>query len=131
MGVLNGWLSLLTGLVLFGGAYYIHQRVRLTRFACVLALLAGFIVYNGQLGGIVNRYAAQAAVLLFVGVTIGIAVIVADIKGKKKGADRPALFAFFLVPIFLVAFLSTLPSILGQASSGVEKVGNNVQQMSR
>lgn len=128
LDVIKNWLPTLGGLLVFGAAYYIHQKVRLTRFACVLALLAGFMVYNGQIGSLVNRYAAQVAIITFCAVIIGIAVIVADVKGKRKGADRPALFAFFAVPVFLVSFLAAAPAVLSQSSEGIQKVGNNVQQ---
>jgi peptidoglycan/LPS O-acetylase OafA/YrhL len=126
-----GWLATLGGLLVFGAAYYIHQKVRLTRFACVLAVVAGFMTYNSAIGGYLNRYAAQVAIFTFCAVIIGIAVIVADIKGKRKGADRPALFAFFLVPIFFVAFLASLPTVADQFGDGVQQTGTGVQRMGR
>ncbi len=129
MSVVLGWLATLGGLLVFAAAYYIHQKVRLTRFACVLAVVAGFMTYNSGVGGWANRWAAQVAVVTFCAVIVGIAVIVADIKGKRKGADRPALFAFFLVPIFLVAFLSSVPSVLDQFGDGLRQTGDGVQQM--
>lgn len=129
--MLGGWAAALGGLLVFGAAYYIHQKLRLTRFACFVAVAGGLMVYNGQLGALVNQYAAELAIGLFCGMLILVAVIVADVKGKKKGADRPALFAYFLVPIFLVAFLSTLPAVLDQVSGGVQKTGTQLQQMDR
>ena len=124
---LAGWLSALSGLILFGAAYYIHQRVRLTRTACVIAAAAGFLTYGAAIGGWANRMASQFWWVLVAGMLkMGICIIVADIKGKKKGADRPALFAFFLVPVFLAAFLAALPTVLRQVGDNVQRVGNNV-----
>ncbi|MER7280452.1 hypothetical protein ABT369_39045 [Dactylosporangium sp. NPDC000244] len=123
-------LQMLGGLVLFGAAYYIHQKVRLTRTACVVAFGAGLLTYNSEIGGWVNGVAVKVSIVLFAAVLVGIAVIVADIKGKKKGADRPALFAFYLVPIFFAAFLATLPGVLSGVGGGAGKVGNHVQRQS-
>lgn len=126
----SGMLAALGGLVVFGGAYYIHQRVRLTRTACVLAAVGGFITYAGALGSWVNQYASKLGVICAVGVVVGLCVIVADVKGKKKGADRPALFAFFLVPIFLVAGLTALSTqVAPSLRHGVEKTGTQMQRI--
>ncbi|GAA0719696.1 hypothetical protein Drose_06000 [Dactylosporangium roseum] len=122
MNQITAFLSTLSGLVLFGAAYYIHQKVRLTRTACVIAAAAGLLTYTSAIGTWVNSIAAKASILLVAAVVVGICVIVADVKGKKKGADRPALFAFFLVPLFLVAFISTLPNVLDQVGDSVDRV---------
>jgi hypothetical protein len=126
MNQILGFLSGLGGLVVFAGAYYVHQKVRLTRVACVVAAIGGFMLYASATGQWLNRYAAQTAIIAVVAVFIGICVIVADIKGKKKGADRPALFAFFLVPVFIVSFFAALPTVIQQAGNGVERVTNNM-----
>jgi hypothetical protein len=125
---LSNLLTAVAGLVVFGGAYYIHQKVRLTRTACIAAAVGGFITYAGVIGSWANRYASQLGVVCAVGVFVGICVIVADIKGKKKGADRPALFAFFLVPIFLMSGLVALASVTKEFSEGVKKTTSNVEQ---
>ena len=126
---LSNVLTAIGGLLVFGGAYYVHQKVRLTRTACVAAAAGGFITYAGAIGGWVNRYASQLGVVCAVGVFVGLCVIVADVKGKKKGADRPALFAFFLVPIFLMSGLVALSSLAQQAGHGVQKTTSNMQRV--
>jgi len=123
---IGAWLATLGGLPLFGAAYWIHQRLRLSRFACVLAALAGFMTYAAVIGSWVNGIAAQVGIVAAIGVIVLGAVIVADVKGKKKGADRPALFAFFLLPIFLVAGLTAMPALFQQASSGFQKSTTNI-----
>ncbi len=126
------WLSTLGGLVIFAAAYYIHQKVRLTRTACILATVGGFMTYTSAIGSWVNGFAVQTGVIAAAGVVVGVCIIVADIKGKKKGADRPALFAFFLVPIFLVAGVLALPAVIEQAGAGVGKTTTNItNQMGR
>lgn len=121
-------LQMLSGVIMFGAAYYIHQKVRLTRTACVIASGAGFLTYTSELGGWINGVAVKASIVLVALVAVGICVIVADVKGKKKGADRPALFAFFLVPLFLAAFLAALPQVLQDTGKGAGKVGDRVSQ---
>ena len=103
LDMLSNMLAAIGGLIVFAGAWYIHQKVRLTRTACIMAAVGGFITYSGVVGSWANQYASQLGVICAVGVFVGICVIVADIKGKKKGADKPALIAFFLVPIFLAS----------------------------
>lgn len=127
MSAIFGMLSALGGLLVFAGAYYVHQKVRLTRTACVAAAVGGFMMYSTAIGSWLNQYARQAAVVSVVAVFVGICVIVADIKGKKKGADKPALFAFFLVPIFIVSFLAALPQVLDKAGDSFRQVTNNMQ----
>jgi hypothetical protein len=128
MDVISSFLSTLGGFVVFAGAYYVHQKVRLTRTACIVAAIGGFMTYNTSTGTWLNGYAKQVLLIAGVLVFVGICVIIADVKGKKKGADRPALFAFFLVPVFFVAFLAALPTVLSQAGGGVSKTGDQVQQ---
>ncbi len=128
MNIVTAWLSTLGGPIVFAGAWYIHQKVRLTRTACILAFVGGLMTYAAAIGTRVNEYAAKLGILLVVAVFVGICVIVADVKGKKKGADKPALIAFFLVPLFFVAFLSSLPAVGEQFGDGLEKAGDNVQQ---
>ncbi len=127
--MLSGLLAALGGLIVFAGAYYIHQKVRLTRTACVLAAAAGFVTLAGGIGDFAFRYATQLGVITVVGVIVGIAIIVADIKGKKKGADRPALFAFFLVPIFLMAGLAALPALTADLRQGVQETTSKMQRI--
>jgi hypothetical protein len=127
--MLSGLLAAIGGLIVFAGAYYIHQKVRLTRFACVMATVGGFVTLAGGIGDFANRYAAQLGVITLVGVVVGICVIVADIKGKKKGADGPALFAFFLVPIFLMAGLAALPPLTADLRQGVQQTTTNMQRI--
>lgn len=128
--LLSGILSALGGLIVFAGAYYVHQRVRLTRTACVAAAIGGFITVAGSLGDWANQYARQLGIACAVGVFIGVCIIVADIKGKKKGADRPALFAFFFVPIFFVAGLTALASFVApQLREGVQQTTTNMQRI--
>lgn len=126
MSAILGFLSAIGGLIVFAGAWHIHQKTRLTRAACIMAAIGGFMTYETVIGTWLNRYAVQVGVIAAVAVVIGICVIVADIKGKKKGADKPALVAFFLVPIFLVAGLSAVPPLVTQAGNGLEKVSSNV-----
>lgn len=121
-----GVLSALGGFIMFGGAYYVHQKVRLTRTACIMAAAGGFMTYATATGAFLNRYAAQMTIVSFVAVAVGICVIVADIKGKKKGADRPALFSFFLVPVFIVAFFAGLPTVIQQTGNGIQKATTSV-----
>lgn len=127
MSAILGMLSALGGLLVFAAAYYIHQKIRMTRFACVLAAAGGFMLYATAIGSWLNQYARQAVLISFLAVLVGICVIVADVKGKRKGADKPALIAFFLVPVFLVSFLSALPAVMQQAGDGVRQVTNNMQ----
>jgi hypothetical protein len=128
--LLSGLLGTVGGLIVFAGAYYVHQKVRLTRTACVMATVAGFVTYSGVIGSWANQYARQIGVFSAVAVVVGICVIVADIKGKKKGADRPALFAFFLVPIFLVSGLVAVSTVVAPAlQRGVEKTGTQMQRI--
>ena len=128
--MLSSIFSALGGLVVFAGAYYIHQKVRLTRFACLMAAVGGLITYAGPAGSWLNQFAAQLGIACAVGVVIGICVIVADVKGKKKGADRPALFAFFLVPIFLASGLVSLSTVVApDLRDGVDKTTNNMQRI--
>jgi drug/metabolite transporter (DMT)-like permease len=129
LDMLSSLLAAVGGLIVFAGAYYIHQKVRLTRFACVMAAVGGFVTLAGGLGGWVNRYAAQLGIIAVVGVIVGIAIIVADVKGKKKGADRPALFAFFLVPIFFLSGLAALPALTSDLQDGVRETTTNMQRM--
>jgi hypothetical protein len=127
--LLSSLLAAVGGLVVFAAAYYVHQKVRLTRTACVAAAVGGFITYSGVIGSWANRYASQVAVVTAVGVFIWICVIVADVKGKKKGADRPALFAFFFLPIFLVSGLVAASTLVStQLRPAVEKTTTNIQQ---
>ena len=128
--MLSGMLAAVAGLIVFAGAYYVHQKVRLTRTACVFAAIGGFITYAGVIGSWVNRYATQVGILCAVLVAVGICVIVADIRGKKKGADRPALFAFFFVPIFLVSGLMAVTSIVAPLlRDGVQKTTTQMQRI--
>lgn len=127
LGPIASFLVTFSGLIVFAGAYYIHQRVRQTRFACIVAMLGGLMTLASAIGPWVNQYARAVAILAAVGELVGIAVIVADVKGKKKGADRPALFAFFLVPIFFGTFLATMPTLLTQAGNGLKQVSSSVQ----
>jgi drug/metabolite transporter (DMT)-like permease len=129
IAMLSSLLAAVGGLIVFAGAYYIHQKVRLTRFACILAAAGGFVTLAGGLGDYANRYAAQLGILTLVGVIVGIAIIVADVKGKKKGADRPALFAFFLVPIFLMAGLAALPTLTADMRQGVQETTTRMQRI--
>lgn len=127
--LLSNLLAAVGGLIVFAGAYYVHQKVRLTRTACVAATVGGFITYSGIIGSWANRYATQIGILCAVAVFVGVCVIIADVKGKKKGADRPALFAFFLVPIFLVSGLVALSTVVAPAlRNGVEKTSTEMQQ---
>ena len=127
--MLSGILSTIAGLVVFAGAYYTHQKVRLTRTACVMAMIGGFITLAGAIGSWVNQYAVQLGVICAVGVAVGIFIIVADIKGKKKGADRPALFAFFLVPIFFVSGIAAVGSLTKDLREGVQKNATQMQKL--
>jgi hypothetical protein len=130
LDMLSSLLAAVGGLIVFAGAYYVHQRVRLTRTACVAAAVGGFITYAGIIGSWANQYASQVGVVCAVGVFVGVCVIVADIKGKKKGADRPALFAFFLVPIFFVSGLVALSTIVAPSlQQGVDKTSTNMQRI--
>jgi succinate dehydrogenase hydrophobic anchor subunit len=113
--------------LVFAAAYYIHQKVRMTRFACVVAAGGGFMMYATAIGAWLNQYATQVTLVSFLAVLVGICVIVADVKGKRKGADKPALIAFFLVPVFLVSFLAALPVVVQQAGAGLQKVSSNMQ----
>jgi len=122
-------LAAVGGLVVFAGAYYVHQRVRLTRTACVMALIGGLITAAGVIGDWANRYAAQLGIIALVGVFVGICVIVSDIKGKKRGADRPALYSFFLVPVFLVSGVAALPALTSDLRQGVQQATTNVQRI--
>ena len=119
------WTSTLAGFVFFGVAVFAHRK-RLTRFACVLAAIAGFMTYAAAIGTAINDFAARFPVLLVAGVAVGLIVIVVDIRGKRKGADKPALFAFYLVPIFLVAFITSLPKVLADAGDGLRKTGEQI-----
>ena len=127
--MLDNLFAAIGGLVVFGGAYYIHQKVRLTRFACIMATAGGFVTLAGGIGDFATRYASQLGIVTLVGVIVGIAVIVADIKGKKKGADRPALFAFFLVPIFAMAGLAALPALTADLRQGIQQTTSNMQRI--
>lgn len=128
--MLHNLLNIVGGLVVFAGAYYVHQKVRLTRAACVMATIGGFVTYGGVIGSWANKYAAQLGIVCAVGVAVGIAVIVADVRGKKKGADRPALFAFFLVPIFLASGLAAMSSVVApNLQDGVQKTGTQMQRI--
>ena len=127
--MLSSFFAAIGGLIVFAGAYYVHQKVRLTRTACVAAAVGGFITYSGVVGSWVNTYAKQVGIVCAVAVFVGLCVIVADVKGKKKGADRPALFAFFLVPIFLVSGLSAATSLSQDFRHGVEKTGTQMQKV--
>lgn len=128
--MLSNMLAAIGGLIVFAGAYYIHQKVRLTRTACVVAAIGGFITYAGVIGSWANQYASQIGIIAAVGVFVGICIIVADVKGKKKGADRPALFAFFLVPIFAVSGLVAISTIVAPSlQNGVEKTGTQMQRI--
>ncbi len=127
--LLSGILAAVSGLIVFGGAYYVHQKVRLTRTACVMALVGGLITATGVIGDWANRYAAQLGIIALVAVAVGICVIVADVKGKKKGADKPALFSFFLVPIFLVSGLAALPALTADLRQGVQQTTSNMQKI--
>lgn len=129
LDLITNLLAAAGGLVIFAGAYYVHQKVRLTRTACVAALVGGFVTYGGVIGSWMNRFAVAAGVACAVGVFIGVCVIVADVKGKKKGADRPALFAFFLVPIFLFAGLTCLTVVTADFRDGLQKTTSNMQNM--
>jgi hypothetical protein len=130
INMLSGMLAAVGGLIVFAGAYYVHQKVRLTRTACVAAAVGGFITYSGIIGSWANQYAQQVGIISAVGVFVGVCVIVADIKGKKKGADRPALFAFFFVPIFFVSGLVALSTIVAPSlQNGVEKTTTNMQRI--
>jgi hypothetical protein len=123
-------LAAVGGLIVFAGAYYVHQRVRLTRTACIAAAVGGFITYAGIIGSWANQYAKQISIVCAVGVFVGVCVIVADIKGKKKGADRPALFAFFLVPIFLASGLAAMSTVVAPAlHDGVQKTSTQMQRI--
>ena len=126
MSSILGILSAFAGFIVFGGAYYIHQRVRMTRFACVMAAAGGFMTYGTATGQFLNRYAATAGVICGVAVLVGVAIIIADVKGKKKGADKPALFAFFLVPIFVVAGLTAVSGMVSQTTGGLQSVTSNM-----
>lgn len=129
IAMFSSFLAAVGGLVVFAGAYYVHQRVRLTRTACIAAMVGGFITYAGVIGSWANKYAAQVGVIAAVGVFVWICVIVADVKGKKKGADRPALFAFFFLPIFLVSGLVAASSLVStQLRPAVEKTTTSIQQ---
>lgn len=127
--MLTSLLTGLGGLIVFGAAYYVHQKVKLTRTACVLAAIAGFVTLAGGIGDWANRYASQLGIIAVAGVVVGICVIVADIKGKKKGADRPALFAFFLVPIFFLSGLAALPALTSDLRDGVRETTSNMQRI--
>ncbi|AEV86847.1 hypothetical protein ACWT_5829 [Actinoplanes sp. SE50] len=130
--MLNMFSSLLAtvgGLIVFAGAWYIHQKVRLTRTACVMAAVGGFVTYSGVVGSWANQYARQLGIVCAVAVFVGVCIIVADIKGKKKGADRPALIAFFLVPIFLASGIGVLPTITKGLRDGVQKNTTQMQKM--
>jgi hypothetical protein len=130
LDVLSNLFAAVGGLVVFAGAYYVHQKVRLTRTACVAAAVGGFITYAGVLGSWANQYAKQVGIVCAVGVFVGVCVIIADIKGKKKGADRPALFAFFLVPIFLASGLVAMSTVIApNLQHGVEKTGTQMQRI--
>ncbi len=129
INLLSGVLAAVSGLIMFAGAYYVHQKVRLTRTACIMALVGGLMTAAGVIGDWANRYAAQLGIIALVGVAVGICVIVADVKGKKKGADRPALFSFFLVPIFLVSGLAALPSMTADLRQGVQQTTTNMQKI--
>jgi glucose uptake protein GlcU len=128
IALLSSLLAAVGGLIVFAGAYYVHQKVRLTRTACVMALIGGLITSAGVLGHWANQYAKQLGIICLVGVAVGICVIVADVKGKKKGADRPALYSFFLVPIFLVSGLAALPTLTADLRHGVQQNTSQLQQ---
>lgn len=128
--MLSQMLAAVGGLLVFAGAYYVHQRVRLTRTACVAAAIGGFITYSGVIGSWANKYAQQIGIIAAVGVFIWTCVIIADVKGKKKGADRPALFAFFFLPIFLVTGLVAGSALVRtQLGPAVQKTTSQVQRV--
>jgi hypothetical protein len=127
--MLSGLLAAVGGLIVFAAAYYVHQKVRMTRTACVAAMVGGFITVAGALGDWVNQYAQELGIAAVAGVFIGICIIVADIKGKRKGADRPALFAFFFVPVFFVAGLSSLVTVTEPLRDGVRETTTNMQRI--
>lgn len=124
MEALQSLVTALFGLALFGAAWHIHTKYRLTRLACVIAVFAGLATYASPIGIWVNDVLGNAPLILFLAVLIAIVVIVADIKGKKKGADKPALVAFFLVPLFLIGGLAALPSVLNMVGNGAERIGD-------
>jgi hypothetical protein len=125
MDTIQNIIGALFGFALFGAAWHIHSKYRMTRLASLISAAAGFIAYVGPAGVWLNNWLGQAPLLLFLGVLIGLVVIVADIKGKRKGADKPALVAFFLVPLFFIGFLAALPAVGGMLGDGLEKAGEN------
>lgn len=132
MDTIQAIVGAIFGFLLFGAAWHIHSTYRMTRVASLLAAAAGFIAYVGPAGVWLNRFLGQAPLLLFLGVLVGIVVIIADIKGKRKGADKPALVAFFLVPLFFIGGLAALPAVGNMLGDGLQKAGNNATtQLSR
>jgi len=123
---LIAWAAGAGGLLVFGVAWFFHGKLKLTRAACILAAIGGFMTYGAGVGSWVDEIAAKVAIVAFILTLGGIGVIIADIKGKKKGADKPALVAFFLVPVFFVSFLFSLPTVFHQLGDGFGKVGDKV-----
>ncbi len=122
VAMLNG----LAGIALFGVAFFAHSKLRLTRVGCVIALIAGLVTFGSPAGDWANKLAAASPWIPFL-IVLGLGlVIVADVKGKKKGADKPALIAFYLVPVFFVAFLVALPTVFDDVGDGAEKIGDKM-----
>jgi hypothetical protein len=116
------------GVLLFAAAWYIHTKYARTRFATVIALLAGLITYNSPIGAWLNDFLGKnAPLLLFIGGLILSVIIFVDIKGKKKGADKPALTAFYLLPIFVVGFIASLPAVFGMGADSAVEIGERAK----
>ncbi|WP_250029847.1 hypothetical protein [Paractinoplanes maris] len=130
LDMLSSLLAAVGGLIVFAAAWYVHQKVRMTRTACIAAMVGGFITYAGIIGSWANEYAKQVGIVCAAGVFVLVCIIIADIKGKKKGADKPALIAFFLVPIFFVSGLVALSTVIAPSlRNGVDKTTSNMQRI--
>lgn len=114
------------GLAMFGLAWWVHDKHKsMSRLACIIALVAGLVTYGGPVGTWANNWlGGQAPLILFLLVLFGVIVIVADVKGKKKGADKPALVAFFLVPLFFIGGLASLDEVGGMIGGSIEDIGD-------
>ncbi len=131
METLNSIMDASVGLLLFVVAWFAHRK-KMTRFACIVAFIGGLATYFSPVGGWLNSLASRWPWLVFTAVAVCVIVIVADIKGKRKGADKPALFSFFLVPIFFVAFCAAIPTMLAPVGAGLDRIGDELsQQMGR
>ncbi|WP_344613384.1 hypothetical protein [Dactylosporangium salmoneum] len=105
------------------------QNKKMKHTSIISAFLAGLFF----LGTIVGNWIAGAQWLAGVGVAgliVCACVIIVDWLADKK-PDKPALYASFALPLFIIMGAASLPAVGGQIADSGREVGNQMQQMGK